>query len=70
MKPRPISLMLTGRAEHPVMSVKDLAQYLKVTRATIYKLVRRGELPAFRLGGEWRFNLESVEKWHRTQEKL
>ena len=33
------------------------------TSSTIYKLLRRGELPGFRIGTDWRFNAEVIDKW-------
>ena len=46
-----------------VMKVKDLSEYLRVHPSTVYKLLRRGELPAFRIGTDWRFNSEVIDRW-------
>ncbi len=46
-----------------VMTVKELSDYLKVHPSTIYRQLRRGKLPAFRMGSDWRFNIESIDKW-------
>jgi excisionase family DNA binding protein len=46
-----------------VMTVKELSEYLRVHPSTIYKLLRRGELPGFRIGTDWRFNAEVIDKW-------
>jgi excisionase family DNA binding protein len=46
-----------------IMTVNELAAYLRVHRSTIYKLVRLGELPGFRVASEWRFNLETIDRW-------
>ncbi|MGH7815543.1 MAG: helix-turn-helix domain-containing protein [Candidatus Binataceae bacterium] len=46
-----------------VMTVKDLSEYLRVHPSTVYKLLRRGELPAFRIGTDWRFNAEMIDRW-------
>jgi len=40
-----------------------LSDYLRVHPSTIYKLLRRGELPGFRIGTDWRFNAEVIDKW-------
>jgi excisionase family DNA binding protein len=52
----------------PVLSVPELAEYLKVGPATIYRLLKRRELPGYRVGSEWRFNLESIDRWRRGRE--
>ena len=46
-----------------VMTVKDLSEYLRVHSSTVYKLLRRGEVPAFRIGSDWRFNAEVIDRW-------
>ncbi len=46
-----------------ILTVQDLATYLKVHPSTIYRLLKHGELPAFRVGCDWRFNSESIDKW-------
>ncbi len=46
-----------------VMTVKELSEYLRVHPTTIYKLLRRGELPGFRVGSDWRFHIEQIDSW-------
>ena len=51
-----------------VMNVADLAKYLRVHRSMIYRLLKRGELPAFRVGSDWRFNREQIDAWRLAQQ--
>jgi excisionase family DNA binding protein len=53
----------------PVLTVNDLCDYLKVHPSTIYRLIKAGELPAFRIGSDWRFNVEEIEQWLTECEK-
>jgi excisionase family DNA binding protein len=46
-----------------VLTVHELCEYLKVHQSTIYRLLKKGQLPAFRIGSDWRFNVEDVERW-------
>ena len=46
-----------------IMTVKELAAYLRVHPSTIYKLLRLGELPGFRVASEWRFSLATIDHW-------
>jgi excisionase family DNA binding protein len=46
-----------------VLTAAELAEYLHCTRATVYHLVSRGELPCFRLRGSWRFKRVDLDKW-------
>ena len=54
----------------PVLSVQELAAYLKVGSSTIYRLLKRGELPGYRVGSEWRFNVEALAEWLRAKEEI
>jgi len=51
-----------------VLTVKDLSNYLKVHSSTIYRLLKAGQLPGFRIGSDWRFNIEEIDRW-RTEQK-
>ena len=53
-----------------VLNVKELAGSLKVHPSTVYRLMKKGGLPGFKVGSDWRFNLETVDRWRQDQEKL
>jgi len=46
-----------------VMTLQEIADYLRVTRSTIHRLLKRNEIPAFKIGRHWRFNVEVIENW-------
>jgi excisionase family DNA binding protein len=46
-----------------VMTVPEVSEFLNVSPVTIYRLLRRRQIPAFRLAGNWRFNIEDLELW-------
>jgi excisionase family DNA binding protein len=46
-----------------VMTLQETAEYLRVTRSTIHRLLKRNQIPAFRIGRHWRFYLEEIESW-------
>ena len=50
-----------------VMTVKELAEYLHVSRPTIYRLANAGKIPAFKMGDGWRFNIEAIDEWRFRQ---
>jgi excisionase family DNA binding protein len=45
------------------MTVRDLAGYLRVHPSTIYHHLKFGRLPAFKVGSDWRFNREVIDRW-------
>jgi excisionase family DNA binding protein len=48
-----------------VLSVPEACLFLSIHRNTLYKLIREGEIPAFRLitGGRWKFRRNDLEQW-------
>jgi excisionase family DNA binding protein len=50
-----------------VLTVNELAQYLRVHRSTIYRLLKKGQLPGFKIGSDWRFNVEVIDDWRLRQ---
>ena len=46
----------------PIMTTPEVAQYLRVHQGTLYKLIRRGQIPAFKIGTDYRFNRDAIEK--------
>jgi len=50
-----------------LVTVKELSNYLRVHPSTIYRLLKRGDLPGFKLGSDWRFNLEAIDRWRINQ---
>lgn len=49
------------------LSVEEVATRFGVNPTTVYRLVQKGVLPAFKLGGQWRFNPEMLESWVADQ---
>jgi excisionase family DNA binding protein len=50
-------------SKNQVLTALELASFLRIHPTTVYKLAKKGELPAFKVGGDWRFNRTSIEKW-------
>jgi excisionase family DNA binding protein len=53
-----------------VLTVPELSKYLRVHPSTVYKLLKKNQLPAFRVGSDWRFTVESIDLWRREAESL
>jgi excisionase family DNA binding protein len=52
-----------------VMTLREVSEYLKVHPSTIYRQLKRGLIPAFKVGSDWRFNIESIDRWRLGQDK-
>lgn len=50
-----------------VMTIRDVALYLQLSDSTVYKLVKKGMLPACKIGGTWRFSRKLVDAWFEQE---
>ena len=50
-------------------TIKQVAEYLKVTERTIYRLAAAKKIPAFKVGGTWRFSKAEITEWIQQQSK-
>ena len=50
-----------------VLTVKEVAEYLKVNDRTVYRMATAGKIPAFKVGSSWRFKQTEIEKWIEKQ---
>jgi len=46
-----------------ILTVKQLADYLQMDEHTIYRLAKNGKIPAMKIGAEWRFKKNLIDKW-------
>ena len=56
-----------GEPDGDILTLDELAVYLKAGKRTIYRLAAGGEIPAFKLGGTWRFSRSDIESWIKQQ---
>lgn len=61
--------MPTNNSEGGILTIKEVAKYLKVTERTIYRLAAVKKIPAFKVGGAWRFRTADIDGWIATQSK-
>ena len=50
-----------------VMTVHDVARYLRLSEAKVYQMTRKGFVPAIRLGKTWRFRKDLIDEWIRRE---
>ncbi len=50
-----------------ILTLKEVAAYLKLAEKTAYRLVSEGKLPGFKVGGSWRFKREDLAAWIEKQ---
>ena len=50
-------------ADDEILTLDEVAVYLKAGKRTVYRLAKKGGIPAFKLGGTWRFRKADLERW-------
>lgn len=53
-----------------IMTIKQVAEYLKVSPRTIYKLVKEGNIPTFKIMNMWRFEQSQIDQWIRDKSEI
>lgn len=51
-----------------ILTIREVADYLRVVEKTVYRLLAKNEIPAFKVGGSWRFRKSEIDKWIAEQE--
>ena len=62
---------VTGAKIHmeEVYTVEEVAKALKLHPYTIRRLCRENKIPAFKFGGQWRFDIKEIDEWRKNQSK-
>jgi excisionase family DNA binding protein len=59
--------MTQSTSNEGVLTLAEVAAYLKVTERTIYRLAGAKKIPAFKVGGVWRFSRADIDSWIKQQ---
>ena len=51
-----------------LLTIEDVAKYLRVQKRTVYDWVKKGKIPAIRTVGQWRFKKEQIDAWLERKE--
>jgi hypothetical protein len=50
-----------------LITIKEVADFLQIAEKTVYRLAAEGKIPAFKVGGAWRFNRKEIQTWLEKQ---
>lgn len=53
-----------------IFTLDDVAAYLKVGKRTVYRLAAAKKIPAFKVGGAWRFSRADIDSWIKQQSSV
>lgn len=54
-------------APAPIMTVREVADFLRLTETTVYNLLQKGTLPGKKIGGQWRISHTTLTQWPEAQ---
>lgn len=49
--------------ETDILTIKEVAEYLRITEKTAYRLASERKIPGFKVGGSWRFRKGEIDAW-------
>jgi excisionase family DNA binding protein len=58
------------KAESDILTILEVASYLKVAERTVYRLAAAKKIPAFKVGGAWRFSRAEIDQWIKKQSSV
>jgi len=67
--PELIGIQMAKQTQGTVMTIDDLAKYLKLSKSTLYKLCAEGKVPGTKVGRHWRFHLAVIDHWLGQERK-
>jgi excisionase family DNA binding protein len=50
-----------------VLTIDELAEYLKISKSTLYKLAQEASIPGQKVGKHWRFHKDAIDQWLRQR---
>ena len=60
-------LLPMAKPKSDILTITEVAEYLKVAERTLYRLAAAKKVPAFKVGGTWRFSRADIDQWIKRQ---
>lgn len=60
---------MTGKRRPRIMTMEEVAKYLRLHKSTLYRLVKQEVIPASKIGGRWRFRKDVIDQWLSEKER-
>ena len=49
------------------MTLDDVTLYLQLSKETVYRYAQKGQIPAAKIGSQWRFDKETIDEWLKSK---
>lgn len=53
-----------------LLTFNEACEFLRINKGTLHKLIRNGDIPAFRVGNLWRIDKKELNNWIRKQSRI
>ena len=50
-----------------LMTLEEVAEFLRLSKDTVYRMANTGKIPASKVGNQWRFDREEIDEWMKLQ---
>jgi len=60
-------MRMAGKKADDVMTIDELAVYLKLSKSSLYHFARAGKVPGVKIGEQWRFQKSAIDEWMRSK---
>jgi excisionase family DNA binding protein len=60
-------MKMLKKPKNESISVREVAEFLKLHRETVNKMIKSGELPALKIGTAWRLNRVQIMEWAKSR---
>jgi len=54
------------RYKPSIMTLPELAKYIRVHKSTVYRMLKQNRIPAIKVGNQWRFKKDRIDRWLET----
>jgi len=52
------------------LTLEQIAEYLQMSTSSIYKMAQTGKIPAYKVGRQWRFKKEEIDRWIKDKKRI
>jgi len=63
-------MRFAGKRSTAILTVSEVSRYLRIHPTTLYRLLRKHQLPGFKIGNDWRISAQAMDRWLTEMEDL
>jgi len=60
---------MTNEERSHIMTANEVADYLRIHKSTVYRMAKQRQMPGTRIGNQWRFRRDAIDRWLSAKEE-